>query len=93
MFVVLFYDQEPGLNIRILGILVAVLTYFNTEKKIQNPNFFIQFWQPAFLKQYCFLLGMVILPFFNFHFAFYWFHFQNKELKSILVIPVLQLIL
>ena len=40
MFVVLFYDQEPGLNIGILGILVAVLTYFNTEKKIQNPNFY-----------------------------------------------------
>ena len=47
MFVVLFYDQEPGLNIGILGILVAVLTYFNTEKD-SKPELFIQFWRPAF---------------------------------------------
>lgn len=47
MFVVLFYDQEPGLNIGILGILVAVLTYFNTEKD-SKPELFIQFWPPAF---------------------------------------------
>ena len=36
MFVVLFYDQEPGINIGILGILVAVLTYFNTEKRFKT---------------------------------------------------------
>lgn len=40
MFVVLFYDQESGLNIGILGILVAVLTYFNTEKRFKTRTFY-----------------------------------------------------
>ena len=43
MFVVLFYDQEPGLNVGILGILVAVLTYFNTEKRFKTRTFYSVF--------------------------------------------------
>ncbi|MEF9479585.1 hypothetical protein OWR28_19305 [Chryseobacterium sp. 1B4] len=33
LFVIVFYDQEVGLNLGILGIAYAVLTLFRTEEK------------------------------------------------------------
>ena len=89
MFVVLFYDQEPGLNIGILGILVAVLTYFNTEKRFKTRTFYsvlatsilssIAFaWYGDFASFLAIFTSLFLLGFTS----------KNKELKSIFVIPV-----
>ena len=89
MFVVLFYDQEPGLNVGILGILVAVLTYFNTEKRFKTRTFYsvlvtsilssIAFaWYGDFASFLAIFTSLFLLGFTS----------KNKELKSIFVIPV-----
>jgi hypothetical protein len=89
MFVVLFYDQEPGLNIGILGILVAVLTYFNTEKRFKTSTFYSVLatsilssmafaWYGDFASFLAIFTSLFLLGFTS----------KNKELKSILVIPV-----
>ena len=43
LFVILFYEQNPGLNIGILGIVVSVLTYFNTEESHKTKTFLALF--------------------------------------------------
>ncbi|WDT68257.1 DUF4153 domain-containing protein [Cloacibacterium sp. TD35] len=89
MFVVLFYNQESGLNIGILGILVAVLTYFNTEKRFKTRTFYsvlatsilssIAFaWYGDFASFLAIFTSLFLLGFTS----------KNKELKSIFVIPV-----
>ncbi|WP_353150349.1 DUF4153 domain-containing protein [Chryseobacterium sp.] len=39
LFVILFYDQEPGLNLGILGILYTILTFFKTNEKNRTRTF------------------------------------------------------
>ena len=41
LFVILFYDQDLGLNLGILGILYAVLTFFKTIEKNKTRIFYI----------------------------------------------------
>lgn len=41
LFVILFYDQDLGLNLGILGILYAVLTFFKTVEKNKTRTFYI----------------------------------------------------
>ena len=43
LFVIIFYEQNPGLNIGILGIVVSVLTYFNTEESHKTKAFLALF--------------------------------------------------
>jgi signal transduction histidine kinase len=43
LFVIIFYEQNPGLNIGILGIVVSVLTYFNTEESQKTKAFLALF--------------------------------------------------
>ena len=43
LFVIIFYEQNPGLNIGILGIVVSVLTYFNTEEIHKTKTFLALF--------------------------------------------------
>ena len=38
LFVIIFYEQNPGLNIGILGIIVSVFTIL-IQKKPKNQNF------------------------------------------------------
>ncbi|SIT22359.1 protein of unknown function [Chryseobacterium ureilyticum] len=40
-FVILFYDQDLGLNFGILGILYAVLTFFKTIERNKTRTFYI----------------------------------------------------
>ncbi len=66
-----------------------LLTY-EYRKKIQNPNFLFSFGHQHF-RAVLLLLGMVILPLFLPIFTSLFllgFTSKNKELKSILVIPV-----
>ncbi|MGU3377251.1 DUF4153 domain-containing protein [Chryseobacterium sp. M5A1_1a] len=41
LFVILFYDQDLGLNLGILGILYAVLTFFKTAEKNKTRTFHV----------------------------------------------------
>lgn len=41
LFVILFYDQDLGLNFGILGILYAVLNFFKTPQKDKTRTFYI----------------------------------------------------
>ncbi|SDJ89082.1 DUF4153 domain-containing protein [Chryseobacterium jejuense] len=41
LFVILFYDQDMGLNFGILGILYAILNFFKTPEKNKTRPFYI----------------------------------------------------
>jgi hypothetical protein len=43
LFVLVFYDQDLGLNLGILGIIYAVLTLFKTPEKNKTKTFYILF--------------------------------------------------
>ncbi|WP_343612169.1 DUF4153 domain-containing protein [Chryseobacterium oranimense] len=43
LFVILFYDQEPGLNLGILAIIYALLTLFKTPERNRTRTFLILF--------------------------------------------------
>lgn len=92
LFVALFYEQNPGLNIGILGIIVLVLTYFNTEIAKRTKLFFILFatsiissfafaWYGDFASFLAVFASLFLLGFTS----------KNKELKTLFVIPVFAL--
>jgi hypothetical protein len=89
LFVILFYEQNPGLNIGILGIVVSVLTYFNTEESHKTKTFLALFvmsilssvafaWYGDFVSFLAIFASLFILGFKS----------KNNDLKSIFVIPV-----
>lgn len=89
LFVILFYEQNPGLNIGILGIVVSVLTYFNTEESHKTKAFLALFvmsilssfafaWYGDFVSFLAVFASLFILGFKS----------KNNDLKSIFVIPV-----
>ncbi|MFT3917882.1 DUF4173 domain-containing protein [Cloacibacterium sp.] len=89
LFVILFYEQNPGLNIGILGIVVSVLTYFNTEESYKTKTFLMLFvmsilssfafaWYGDFVSFLAIFASLFILGFKS----------KNNDLKSIFVIPV-----
>lgn len=89
LFVALFYEQNPGLNIGILGIIVSVLTYFNTAKTNRTKNFLMLFatsifssfafaWYGDFVSFLAVFSSLFLLSFTS----------KNKELKSLFVLPV-----
>ncbi len=89
LFVIIFYEQNPGLNIGILGILVSVLTYFNTEESHKTKTFLALFvtsilssfafaWYGDFVSFLAIFASLFILGFKS----------KNNDLKSIFVIPV-----
>lgn len=43
LFVIVFYDQEVGLNLGILGIAYAVLTLFRTQQKNRTGTLYTLF--------------------------------------------------
>ncbi|WP_228720253.1 hypothetical protein [Chryseobacterium panacisoli] len=43
LFVIVFYDQDMGLNLGILGIIYAVLTLFKTPEKNKTRTLYILF--------------------------------------------------
>ena len=89
LFVIIFYEQNPGLNIGILGIVVSVLTYFNTEESHKTKAFLALFvmsilssfafaWYGDFVSFLAVFTSLFILGFKS----------KNNDLKSIFVIPV-----
>ena len=89
LFVIIFYEQNPGLNIGILGIIVSVLTYFNTEESHKTKAFLALFvmsilssfafaWYGDFVSFLAIFTSLFLLGFTS----------KNKELKTLFVIPV-----
>lgn len=43
LFVIVFYDQNPGLNLGIIGIIYSLLTFFRTSKENRTRTFLFLF--------------------------------------------------
>ena len=91
-FVVLFYEQNPGLNIGILGVIVSVLTYFNTEERNKTRTFLLLF-LTSILSSFAFVWYGDFPSFLAVFSSLFLLSFKSKnlELKSLFVLPVFAL--
>lgn len=89
IFVLLFYNENLGLNLGILGIVYTFLLLFKTPERNKTKTFFILFlcsilssvayaWYGDFISFFAILTSVFLLAFKS----------KTKELKSIFVIPV-----
>ncbi len=89
LFVVLFYDENAGLNIGILGISVALLTLFKTKERNKTRTFLALFatsvlssvafaWYGDFPSFLALVSSLFLLALKS----------RTKELKSLFVIPI-----
>ncbi|KMQ63446.1 beta-carotene 15,15'-monooxygenase [Chryseobacterium sp. BLS98] len=89
LFVVLFYDQEPGLNFAILGIVYALLTLFKTPERNRTRIFLILFvisilsslafaWFRDFPSLLAVVSSLLLLG----------YRSRNRKLKILFLIPV-----
>lgn len=92
IFVAVFYEENLGLNLGILGIIVSILTYFNTEERNKTRTFLLLFvtsilssfafaWYGDFPSFLAVFSSLFLLSFLS----------KNKELKALFVIPVFAL--
>jgi hypothetical protein len=89
LFVILFYDQEPGLNLAILGIVYALLTLFKTLERNRTRTFLILFvisilsslafaWFRDFPSLLAVVSSLLLLG----------YRSRNRKLKILFLIPV-----
>lgn len=89
LFVILFYDQDLGLNLGILGILYAVLTFFKTGEKNKTRTFYILTatsilssiafaWYGDFPSFLAVISSLLLLAYKS----------KNRRMKTLLLIPV-----
>ncbi|MGG5208724.1 DUF4173 domain-containing protein [Chryseobacterium sp. MIQD13] len=89
LFVILFYDQEIGLNLGILGIVYALLTLFKTPEKNRTRTFLILFvtsilsslafaWFRDFPSLLAVVSSLLLLG----------YRSRNRKLKILFLIPV-----
>lgn len=89
LFVVLFYNESLGLNLGILGLVYTGFTYYLTPKQNRTSTFFTLLvtsvlsslafaWYADFPSFLAVFTSLFLLTFKS----------QNRELKSILVVPV-----
>lgn len=89
LFVILFYDQEPGLNLAILGIVYALLTLFKTLERNRTRIFLILFvisilsslafaWFRDFPSLLAVVSSLLLLG----------YRSRNRKLKILFLIPV-----
>lgn len=89
LFVVLFYDQDIGLNLGILGIIYALLTLFRTPERNRTRIFMILFvtgilsgiafiWYGDFPSFLAVVSSLLMLD----------FRSRNRKLKMLFLIPV-----
>lgn len=92
IFVALFYEENLGINLGLLGMIISVLTYFNTSETNRTRNFLIIFvtsifssfafaWYGDFVSFLAVFTSLFLLTFKS----------KNSELKSLFVIPVFAL--
>lgn len=89
LFVVLFYGETPGINLGILGIVYALLTFFTAPKKNKTQTFYILF-TASVLSSFAFAwyrdfpsllaVGASLL--------FLGLKSKTRKLKSLFIIPV-----
>jgi len=89
LFVILFYDQEPGLNLAILGIVYALLTLFKTPERNRTRTFLILFvtsilssFAFAWFRDFPSLLAVVS------SLLLLGYRSRNRKLKILFLIPV-----
>lgn len=92
LFVALFYEQNPGLNIGILGVIVSVLTYFNTEERNKTRTFLLLF-LTSILSSFAFAWYGDFVSFLAVFSSLFLLSFKskNRELKSLFVLPIFAL--
>ncbi|ACU08730.1 hypothetical protein FIC_02297 [Flavobacteriaceae bacterium 3519-10] len=89
LFITLFYGEDTGINVGILGVATALLTFFHTPETRRTRTFLILFvttilssvafvWYGDFVSFLATFTSCFLLI----------FHSRNSSLKSILVIPV-----
>ncbi|QFG52416.1 DUF4173 domain-containing protein [Chryseobacterium sp.] len=89
LFVTLFYDEDMGLNLGILGISYALLTLFRTPEALRTRTFLLLFvlsilsgvsfaWYGDFASFLAVFTSLALLT----------FHSREHGLKSLFVIPV-----
>ncbi len=91
-FVVVFYEENLGLNLGILGIIVSILVYFNTEERNKTRTFLIIF-ATSILSSFAFAWYGDFVSFLAVFSSLFLLSFKskNRELKSLFVIPVFAL--
>ncbi|MBD3905827.1 DUF4173 domain-containing protein [Chryseobacterium sp. Ch-15] len=88
-FVVLFYNENVGLNLGILGVLYSVLTLIKTSERNRSKTFFLLFatsilssitfaWFGDFSSFLALVVSLLLLS----------FRSKNKRMKSLFLIPV-----
>jgi hypothetical protein len=89
IFIVLFYEENLGLNLGILGIVYALLLLFKTPARNKTRTFLLLF--------LCSILSSVAFAWYGDYISFWAlftsvfllaFKSKNKDLKTIFVIPV-----
>ncbi|UWX59262.1 DUF4173 domain-containing protein [Chryseobacterium oranimense] len=89
LLVILFYDQEPGLNLGILGIVYTLLTLFKTPERNRTRTFLILFvtsilsslafaWFRDFPSLLAVVSSLLLLG----------YRSRNRKLKVLFLIPV-----
>lgn len=92
LFIVLFYDENIGLNLGILGIVYSLILLISTPKFLKTKTFYIVFvlsvlasiafaWYGDFVSFAATFMSVALLSFKS----------KSKELKSVFVIPVFAL--
>lgn len=92
LFVAVFYEENLGLNLGILGIIVSVFVYFNTEERNKTRTFLIIF-ATSILSSFAFAWYGDFASFLAVFSSLFLLSFKsnNRELKSLFVIPVFAL--
>lgn len=89
LFVLVFYDQDMGLNLGILGVIYAVLTLFKTPGKNKTKTFYILFatsilssiafaWYGDFASFLAVVSSLLLLG----------YRSRNRKMKILFLIPV-----
>ena len=89
LFVAVFYEENLGLNLGILGIIVSILVYFNTEERNKTRTFLIIF-ATSILSSFAFAWYGDFVSFLAVFSSLFLLSFssKNRELKSLFVLPV-----
>ena len=90
LFVVLFYDENIGLNLSILAFAYALLTFFATPEKLKTKSFFVLF-STSIFSAFAFAWFGDFASFLAVFSSLFLLDLKSKSksLKSIFIIPVL----
>ncbi|SEM53085.1 protein of unknown function [Chryseobacterium taichungense] len=90
LFIILFYDQNMGLNLGIITVIYSILTFFRTPVKNRTPTFFFLFitslfsaaafaWYGDFPSFLAIVSSVLLLG----------YRSKNRRMKILLLVPVI----